>query len=176
MVKVPKYICDASNDVPWLPKRFWDGSVIAQAYCIRDWYDGCGADAGMWWKGYGNRRVLIFWRGELGEMGRTGSHGCGEHWRTLENAQEEILCNSISPLGPNPEVCAENFLYIRWRKTVVGLQQIFFPICCPHPNKATFVSKEWRYSGSSTWSVVIGEFHKWKQCIPIVLLIVAENL
>ena len=93
MVKTPKYICDVSVDVLWLPKRFLDSSMIAWAYCIHDWYDGCGADAGMWWKGYGNRRVLIFWRGELGEMGRTGSHGCGEHWRTLENAQEEILCN-----------------------------------------------------------------------------------
>ena len=55
-----------------------------------------------------------------------GSCGCGEHWRTLENAQEEILHNSISPLGPNPEVHAGNFLYIRWRKTVVGLQQKIF--------------------------------------------------
>ena len=56
-------------------------------------------------------------------MGGMGSHGCGEHQRTLENARDEILHNSISPLGPNPEVHAENFLYIRWRKTVVGLQQ-----------------------------------------------------
>ena len=39
----------------------------------------------------------------------------------------------------------------------------------------TFVSEEWRYSGSSTRSIVIGEFHKQEQCIPIVLLIVAEN-
>ena len=37
----------------------------------------------------------------------------------------------------------------------------------------TFVSEE--YSGSSTQSVVIGKFHKQEQCIPIVLLIVAEN-
>ena len=44
------------------------------------------------------------------------SHGCGEHRRTTENAQDEILRNSISPLGPNPEVCAENFPYIRQRK------------------------------------------------------------
>ena len=50
------------------------------------------------------------------------SCGCGEHQRTMENAQDEILHNSISPLGLNPEVCAENFLYIRRRKTVVGLQ------------------------------------------------------
>ena len=41
----------------------------------------------------------------------------------MENAQDEFLCNSISPLGPNPEVHAKNFLYIRQRKTVVGLQQ-----------------------------------------------------
>ena len=34
----------------------------------------------------------------------------------------------------------------------------------------TFVSEEQRYSSSSTWSVVIGEFHKRKQCVPIVLL------
>ena len=39
----------------------------------------------------------------------------------------------------------------------------------------TFVSEERRYSGSSTQSVVIGEFHKREQCIPIVLLIDAEN-
>ena len=51
------------------------------------------------------------------------SCGCGEHWRTTENARDEILCNSISPLGPNPEVHVENFLYIRQRKTIVGLQQ-----------------------------------------------------
>ena len=56
-------------------------------------------------------------------MHGTELHGCGEHWRTSENAWDEILHNSISPLGLNPEVCAENFLYIRRRKTVVGLQQ-----------------------------------------------------
>ena len=39
-----------------------------------------------------------------------------------------------------------------------------------------FVSKEQRYSGSSTQSVVIGKFHKRKQCILIVLLIVSKNL
>ena len=57
--------------------------------------------------------------------GRCGmkSRGCGEHQRTTENAQDEFLRNSISPLGPNPEVCGENFPYIRWRKTIVGLQQ-----------------------------------------------------
>ena len=54
-----------------------------------------------------------------------GSCGCRKHWRTLENAWDEILHNSISPLGPNPEVCVENFLYIRQRKTIVGLQQKF---------------------------------------------------
>ena len=69
--------------------------------------------------------MLIFQRGKLGGMGGKKSHGCGEHWRTLENAQDEILHNSISPLGPNPEVCVENFLYIRQRKTMVGLQQNF---------------------------------------------------
>ena len=42
-------------------------------------------------------------------MGETGSCGCGEHQRTSENARDEILCNSISPLGPNPEVHAEKF-------------------------------------------------------------------
>ena len=66
--------------------------------------------------------MLIFRRGELGRMGGMKSHDCGEHQRTLENAQDEILCNSISPLGPNPEVHAEIFSYIRRRKTVVGLQ------------------------------------------------------
>ena len=53
----------------------------------------------------------------------TKSCGCREHRRTMENAQDEILHNSISPLGPNPEVHAENFPYIRQRKTVVRLQQ-----------------------------------------------------
>ena len=62
-------------------------------------------------------------RGKLGRMGGIKSHGCREHWRTSENAWDEILHNSISPLGPNPEVCAEKFLYIRWRKIEVGLQQ-----------------------------------------------------
>ena len=42
--------------------------------------------------------------------------------------------------------------------------------------KITFISEEWRYSGSSSQSVIVGEFHKQKQGIPIVLLIVAENL
>ena len=55
-------------------------------------------------------------------MHGTKSRGCGEHRRTSENAQDEILCNSISPLGLNPEVHTENFPYIRQRKTVVGLQ------------------------------------------------------
>ena len=45
-------------------------------------------------KGYGNQRVLIFWKASWGGMGGMGSRGCGEHQRTSENAQEEILCNS----------------------------------------------------------------------------------
>ena len=94
MVKVPKYVCDVSDDILWLPKRFWEGSVISQAYCICDWYDGWGADAGMQQKGYGNWKMLIFQRGELGGMGGTKSHGCREHRRTPENAQDEILCNT----------------------------------------------------------------------------------
>ena len=59
------------------------------------------------------------------------SCGCREHWRTSENAQDEILRNSSSPLGPNPEVHVENFPYIRQRKTIVRPQQKFL-ICCPH--------------------------------------------
>ena len=39
----------------------------------------------------------------------TKSRGCREHRRTSENAQDEILHNSISRLGPNPEVHAEKF-------------------------------------------------------------------
>ena len=64
--------------------------------------------------------MLIFQRGELGQKAWNEVT-----WlqRTTENAQDEILHNSISPLGPNPEVHAENFLYIRQRKTIVGLQQ-----------------------------------------------------
>ena len=51
----------------------------------------------------------------------------------MENAQDEILHNSISPLGPYPEVHAENFPYIRQRKTVVGLQQkISYLLPSPH--------------------------------------------
>ena len=57
--------------------------MIAWAYCICDGYDGCGADVGMQQKGYGNRKMLIFQRGELGRMGGTKSCGCGEHWRML---------------------------------------------------------------------------------------------
>ena len=67
--------------------------MIAQAFCIHDRCDGCGADAGMRWKGYGNWKTLIFRRDELGRMGGTKSHGCGEHWRTSESAQDETLCN-----------------------------------------------------------------------------------
>ena len=91
MVKVPKCIHDASDDIPWLPERFQDGSVIAQGYCIHDRYDVCGADAGMQQKGYGNQSALIFWRGKLGWNGWNGVT-----WlqRTSENAWEEILCNS----------------------------------------------------------------------------------
>ena len=59
--------------------------------------------------------MLIFQRGKLGGMGEMKSCGCGEHRRTLENAWDEIL-HSISPLGPNPEVCVEYFPYIRQRK------------------------------------------------------------
>ena len=61
------------------------------------------------------------------------SRGCGEHQRTTENAQDEILHNSISPLGLNPEVHVENFPYIRQRKTTVGLQQkISYSSPSPH--------------------------------------------
>ena len=146
MVKVPKYIHDASDDVPWLPERFWDGSVIAQAYCIHDWYDGCGADVGMWQKGYGNWRTLIFRRGKLDGMGVMGSHGCREHWRTLENAQEEILCNNepdwkwVETLGVN---WADGYRYCSvtmsllcdcrcdmWLIWVLGFDRKLCPVIC----------------------------------------------
>ena len=93
IVKVPKYVCDVSDNISWLPKRFQEGSMIAQAYCIHNWYDGYGVDAGMQWKGYRNWKMLIFQRGELGEMDGTKSRACREHRRTLENAQDEILHN-----------------------------------------------------------------------------------
>ena len=67
--------------------------MIALAFCIHDRCDGCGAGAGMRWKGYGNWKTLIFRRDELGGMGGTKSHGCREHWRTSESAQDETLCN-----------------------------------------------------------------------------------
>ena len=54
------------------------------------------------------------------------SENIREHQRTSENARDEILHNSISPLGPNPEVHAEKFPYIKQRKTIVGLQQKLF--------------------------------------------------
>ena len=85
---------------------------------------------GMRQKGYRDRRVLIFQRGELGQKAWNEVT-----WlqRTTENAQDEILHNSIFPLGPNPEVHAENFLYIRRRKTIVRLQQkISYSLPSPH--------------------------------------------
>ena len=57
--------------------------MLAQAYCICDGYDGCGADVGMQQKGYRNWKMLIFQRGKLGRMGGMGSCGCGEHQRML---------------------------------------------------------------------------------------------
>ena len=38
------------------------------------------------------------------------------------------------------------------------------------------IGKEWRDSCNRTWSIIIGEFHKWKEHVPIVLLVVAEYL
>ena len=40
----------------------------------------------------------------------------------------------------------------------------------------SLVGKEWRYSCSSTWSIIISEFHEWKKFLPIVLLVIAVNL
>ena len=57
--------------------------MLAQAYCICDGYDGCGADVGMQQKGYRNWKMLIFQRGKLGRMGGTKSRGCREHQRML---------------------------------------------------------------------------------------------
>ena len=39
-----------------------------------------------------------------------------------------------------------------------------------------FIGKEQGNSCSSTWSVVVSKFCKWKEHIPVVLLVVAENL
>ena len=80
MVKAPKYVHDVSDDVPWQPERFQEGSMIAHAYCICDGCDRCGADAGMQWKGYRNQKTLIFWRDELGGMGGQ-SHVAAENIR-----------------------------------------------------------------------------------------------
>ena len=85
---------------------------------------------GMRQKGYGDRRVLIFRRGKLGWKAWNEVM-----WlqRTMENAWDEFPHNSIFPLGPNPEVHAKNFPYIRQRKTVVGLQQkISYSLPSPH--------------------------------------------
>ena len=38
------------------------------------------------------------------------------------------------------------------------------------------IGKEQRDSRSRAWSIIIGEFHKWEECVPIVLLVVAEYL
>src|ERR1700735_2106742 len=38
----------------------------------------------------------------------------------------------------------------------------------------TLVGKKRGNPGSRTWGVVVGEFCKWEECIPIVLLVVAE--
>ena len=38
------------------------------------------------------------------------------------------------------------------------------------------IGKEQRDSCSRTWSIIIGEFHKRKEHVPIVLLVVAEYL
>jgi len=40
----------------------------------------------------------------------------------------------------------------------------------------SLVGKEWRYSCSSTWSIVVSELQERKKSLPIVLLIVAVNL
>ena len=50
-----------------------------------------------------------FERGEFDGSTVGREWNVGEHQRMLEKDQKEILHNSISPLGPNPEVCAENF-------------------------------------------------------------------
>ena len=86
IVKVPKYVHDVPDDILWLPKRFWEGSMIAQAYCICDRYDGCGADAGMWWKGYGTGRCWYFKGASWAEwVGRShvAVENIVEHWRML---------------------------------------------------------------------------------------------
>ena len=59
---------------------------------FHDWYDECGADTGMWQKGYRDRRVLIFRKVELGQNAWNEVM-----WlrRTSENAQDEILYNNL---------------------------------------------------------------------------------
>ena len=37
-------------------------------------------------------------KGQVRQNGWNGSHGCGECWRTSENAQEEILHNIYNPI------------------------------------------------------------------------------
>ena len=64
MVKVPKCIHDTSS------------AVIDMM---------SGADVGMWWKGYGDQRVLIFRKGELG---RNAWNEVMWLWRTPENTGE----------------------------------------------------------------------------------------
>ena len=39
----------------------------------------------------------------------------------------------------------------------------------------SLVGVEWRYTGGSTWSIVVSELRKWEKSLPIVLLVVAVN-
>ena len=58
--------------------------MIAQAYCICDGYDRCGADAGMWWKDYRNWGTNIL----KGQVGWNGWDKVTWLQRTLENIGE----------------------------------------------------------------------------------------
>ena len=40
----------------------------------------------------------------------------------------------------------------------------------------TLISEERRDSRSSTQSIVVCKFRKWKQGVPVILLIISENL
>ena len=38
----------------------------------------------------------------------------------------------------------------------------------------TLIGKKWRNTSSSTQSIVVGKLRKQKECVPVVLLVVAE--
>ena len=64
---------------------------------------------GMQQKGYGDQRVLIFWKGKLGQ---NGWNGVTWLWKTSENDLEEILCNTPSIFNSNMNILSPYIILI----------------------------------------------------------------